>query len=314
MKWLQSILPHDFRDLSDISKKISTSVIAYAAGDAFGVPYEFSPRRSRNSMSTVESRDGWPFGGVSDDTFLTIMTLNTLNFRKPSEAASQFLKALLERAPKLRGLGPTTRSALGLPISENERKLVGNTNGGMMRTALTGMAFLPMERDERRAWVKESVMVTHKSKNAVDAAILLSAFFSDAVQEGCRTPKLEDFERILSEEFEEIAKNSTAYRQIIGLSEWLSPAQGISLDPFETMFAVLWTVLNAENISDVFALASSLGGDTDTVCALSASLYVAWSGDVETFYAMDWLRKVSWDEISDIGSAIESILKRRSQS
>ena len=114
---------------------IATPLLAYAAGDAFGVYYEFLQETPQEIPQVLLPKDGWPFGGVSDDTLLSILTIKSLTKKTPAEAAEFFLEQLREAVPRLRGLGPTTRTALGLEVKEGERGVIGETNGAIMRTA-----------------------------------------------------------------------------------------------------------------------------------------------------------------------------------
>ncbi|MBU3734234.1 MAG: ADP-ribosylglycohydrolase family protein, partial [Candidatus Planktophila sp.] len=89
-------------------------LLAYAAGDAFGVFYEFLEIPEKNITQELKGKEGWPFGGVSDDTLLSVLTIKSLKKSSPAEAAEEFLSQLRIAVPRLRGLGPTTRTALGL--------------------------------------------------------------------------------------------------------------------------------------------------------------------------------------------------------
>jgi ADP-ribosylglycohydrolase len=80
-------------------------------------------------------------------------------------------------------------------------------------------------------------------------------------------------------------------------SDWSPPPSGISLDPLETLQAVVWVVRRAKNCGQAFALACSLGGDTDTVAALSGALFAARWPDKCDFYSIPWLDDVEWSEI-----------------
>ena len=68
-------------------------------------------------------------------------------------------------------------------------------------------------------------------------------------------------------------------------SDWIAPTNGISLDPLETLQAVVWVVKNADNCADAFSLACSLGGDTDTVAALAGALFAARWPEKADFYS-----------------------------
>lgn len=239
----------------------SIPLLAYAAGDAFGVYYEFLDETPQEIPQVLLPKVGWPLGGVSDDTLLSMLTIKSLIKDTPEEAASYFLTELQAAIPRLRGLGPTTRTALGLEVKDGERGVISETNGAIMRTALCGL-FIKHNRDE---WIKALVEVTHKSPKAVDCAQIAAGLFA-------------------GEEFPDY-------------SNWTPPVGGISLDPLETLQAVVWVVHRSANCAEAFALACSLGGDTDTVAALAGALFAARWPEKCDFLSIPWLNDVKWDEI-----------------
>ena len=241
--------------------KVAIPLLAYAAGDAFGVYYEFLEQTPKEIPQVLLPKDGWPFGGVSDDTLLSILTIKSLTKKTPAEAAEFFLEQLREAVPRLRGLGPTTRTALGLEVKEGERGVIGETNGAIMRTALCGLYV----RENRDEWIKALVEVTHKSPKAIECAQIAAGLFAGE--------DLPDY------------------------SDWSAPSGGISLDPLETLQAVVWVVKRAKDVADAFSLACSLGGDTDTVAALAGALFAARWPEKADFYSIPWLNDVQWDEI-----------------
>ena len=241
--------------------KVAIPLLAYAAGDAFGVYYEFLEQTPKEIPQVLLPKDGWPFGGVSDDTLLSILTIKSLTKKTPAEAAEFFLEQLREAVPRLRGLGPTTRTALGLEVKKGERGVIGETNGAIMRTALCGLYI----RENRDEWIKALVEVTHKSPKAIECAQIAAGLFAGE--------DLPDY------------------------SEWSAPIDGISLDPLETLQAVVWVVNRANDVADAFSLACSLGGDTDTVAALAGALFAARWPEKADFYSIPWLNDVKWDEI-----------------
>jgi len=254
---------------------IATPLLAYAAGDAFGVFYEFLEVPEKNVPQELKGKDGWPFGGVSDDTLLSVLTINSLKKSSPVEAAEEFLTQLRIAVPRLRGLGPTTRTALGLEVKPGERGVIGETNGAIMRTALCGL-YLDENRDE---WIKALVEVTHKSPKAVECAQIAAGLFA-------------------GEEFPDYA-------------DWTPPASGISLDLLETLQAVVWVVTRVNNCAEAFALACSLGGDTDTVAALSGALFAARFPAKAEFYSIPWIKDVAWAEVEEDLMICADMLEKR---
>ena len=252
--------------------KSAAPLLAYAAGDAFGVHYEFLDETPKVIPQVLLSKEGWPFGGVSDDTLLSILTIKSLSQRTPTDAAALFLEELRAAIPRLRGLGPTTRTALGLEVKVGERGVIGETNGAIMRTALCGLYI----KNNRNEWIKALVEVTHNSPKAIECAQIAAGLFAG-----------EDFP---------------------DYSDWTPPIGGISLDPLETLQAVVWVVKRANNCAEAFALACSLGGDTDTVAALAGALFAARWPERSDFYSIPWLNDVEWSEIeSDLRECTEML-------
>ena len=58
----------------------------------------------------------------------------------------------------------------------------------------------------------------------------------------------------------------------VSAGTWEPPASGISLDPYETVAAVLWCATRATSLRSGLVNAVQLGGDTDTVAALVGGL------------------------------------------
>src|SRR5260370_27852660 len=56
--------------------------------------------------------------------------------------------------------------------------------------------------------------------------------------------------------------------QAVAAGTWQAPADGVSLDPYQTVAAVLSCVLRATSLRDGLIQAVRMGGDTDTVAAL----------------------------------------------
>jgi ADP-ribosylglycohydrolase len=265
-----------------VQSRIATVLRAYAAGDAFGVYYEF--RKIKSVSTELRSLEDWPYGGVSDDSLLTLITLAALKEESPKTAAATFLANLAAAAPTLRGLGPTTRNALGLAVKESEVHLIGKSNGAMMRTALCGLAFSPEQAPLRRAYVDALARATHSSDQAILCSQIAAALFSSSH---------ETIAKIIESELS--AQNA----QLDDRSTWQVPQEGISLDPVETLYAFTLVAERNERVIDAYVDACSLGGDTDTVSALAGAL-VAFRNSDSGFEEIPWLKDIDWNEISSL--------------
>ena len=300
---------------SRVRASVAAALVAYAAGDAFGVAYEFRGTKMKVDLDHVGSRKDWPQGGVSDDTLLSLITIFAHTSGEPIKSGDKFLDDLRAALPNLRGLGPTTRFALGIEMRPDEGEmiknhsfLIGNTNGGMMRTSLIGLAYAPSQAVERRAMVSELTRITHKNPIAIGCAVLVSRLYSEATLQG--PPQ-----NVTALLMNEVAALKDAPAEIVAgianIEKWMPPEKGISLDPLETLSAVYWTVMHAKDALDAYKIACELGGDTDTVAALAAGLFAARDPINSKLFDISWLQEILWSEINQLGAAMKVLIKHR---
>jgi len=229
---------------SSIEQRTMLSLLAYAAGDAYGFQCEFIPRMKGPAPSGIGVKAGWPAGGVSDDTLLTRLTILALTAQTPSQARSHFLHSLQSSISSLRGLGPTTRSALGLPIKEIEKPQVGLSNGGMMRTAICGVAF--PDQALMHDWISALTEATHYQPVARDCALALAYAFAR-------------FDLPLRSAVLKQRTNPQISERVENLDMWIPPEDGISNDSLDTLSAVVLVVESAESLLDTYHRSVLLG-------------------------------------------------------
>ena len=293
------LFPTSFHSPIDehVQTSIATALFAYAAGDAFGVQYEFK------EGYTVESRlseiADWPLGGVSDDTLLTLLSIQSLASSSPVSARLRFTELLKENLPVLRGLGPTTRAAVGLPVKESEVHFIGNSNGAMMRTALLGMAYKSDDDLNRREWISEIARATHSHERAVATSLIASKLFAV----------------LLEDPSADILSVAHAEAEAIGYDDYFSinfdPLLHVSLDPLHTLKTVIAIAHSSSTVEEAYLAACRQGGDTDTVSALSGALVSLRSPTSHGFFSIPWVNQVRWSEISSSNSALEIIYRKR---
>jgi sugar/nucleoside kinase (ribokinase family)/ADP-ribosylglycohydrolase len=295
-----SLFPHSFHSPidADTQLRIATAFFAYAAGDAFGVQYEFKDEYLVES-SLTEIAD-WPLGGVSDDTLLTLLSIRALESHTPDVAGTRFIELLKENLPVLRGLGPTTRAAVGLPVKESEVHFIGNSNGAMMRTALLGMAFSAKDDENRRQWISEIARATHFHERAIATSLIASKLFAQALHD----PSI-DLLQMAENEAKEIG-----YEEFFTTN--FDEKSQVSLDPLHTLKAVIAIASSSTTVEQAYIRACQQGGDTDTVSALAGALVSLRFPTSHDFYSIPWINQVQWSEISESGKALESIYRNRS--
>jgi sugar/nucleoside kinase (ribokinase family)/ADP-ribosylglycohydrolase len=293
------LFPNSFYSPIDQSTQvaIATALFAYAAGDAFGVQYEF--KEGYTVESHLSEIADWPLGGVSDDTLLTLLSMESLRSENPAIGRERFIELLKENLPVLRGLGPTTRAAVGLPVKESEVHFIGNSNGAMMRTALLGMAFKSSDDRNRRLWVREIALATHSHERAVATSLIASKLFAELLE----NPSA-DILAVAGAEAEAIGYDDYSSIKFDSLLQ-------ISLDPLHTLKAVIGIASTAATVEEAYLSACRQGGDTDTVSALSGALVSLRFPASHGFYSIPWINQVMWSEITSARDSLEIIYRKR---
>jgi ADP-ribosylglycohydrolase/tetratricopeptide (TPR) repeat protein len=278
-------------------ERIAAGLLGYAYGDAVGLPWEGRPPAEIDAavITSLPARPEWPKGATSDDTALTLLVADHIVAEGRADGAG-FLAQLAERAPSIKGLGPSTTQAIesfrrtgAPPVAD------GNTNGALMRALPIGWA-LPLDRvQDRRAWTIELSRATHPAPDACCAALVGSACAAWALEQA--EPSL-----LLDVALEEVAAAQEAHGaggrleemlSALAAGQWQPDPERLDLDPYETLTRVLWCIQNDPRLPDALLTAVRIGGDTDTVAALVGGLLacrdtpervraaVPWSGDVE---------------------------------
>jgi ADP-ribosylglycohydrolase len=266
-------------DVFDLAWRIDGALTAYACGDALGVPWENAPAANAASPSLIEqlpTREGWPRGAISDDTALTLLVARHLADRDGDGDPAAFLADLAEQEATIRGLGPTTTAAIerfrrGGQAAESSGRA---TNGAAMRALPVGWV-LPHDQAERRRQVTIAMSrATHADPAAVLAACVMAACASWALEDASPSMLLEATAEEAREAAQAVATDARLAEMLTQVSAgtWEPPASGISLDPYETVAAVLWCATRATSLRNGLVKAVQLGGDTDTVAALVGGL------------------------------------------
>jgi ADP-ribosylglycohydrolase len=267
-------------DVFDLAGRIDGALIAYACGDALGGPWE-SIRHpnvgvAASQIEQLPARKGWPRGATSDDTALTLLVAHHLTDRDGDGDPAAFLAELAGQEPTIRGLGPTTTAAIerfrrdGEIVASPERA----TNGAAMRALPVGWV-LPHDQAGRRRQVTIAMSrATHSDPAALVAACVMATCASWALEGASSSMLLEAAIEEAREAAQAVATEARLAEMLalVSAGTWKPSVSGISLDPYETVAAVLWCATRATSLRDGLVSAVQLGGDTDTVAALVGGL------------------------------------------
>ncbi len=276
-----------------LADRIAGAVTAYACGDALGLPWENFPPAGASTaeIEGLPAREGWERGATSDDTALTLLVAQHLAERSGAADARAFLQTLAARVGSIQGLGPSTTGAIEHFQATGEPPISGGTtNGAPMRALPVGWATPLDDPDRRRRIAIELTRVTHPAPDALAAACVAAACASWTL-EGASGRMLLDV--AIDEEAQARSLCGASNRLGVMLASlaaasWQPPPHGIGLDPAETVTAALACTLRASSLRDGLLRAVRMGGDTDTVAAITGGLLGARLTVTDVLAELPW--------------------------
>jgi len=289
---------------SPTADQVTGSVLGLALGDALGAVVEaHPPEDARRYVETVlrpgaipsRGREGYPFGQVTDDTQLTRELLQSIvdgaGF-EPGRFAGRLLNFVA--TGRLVGGGPAALAAArqlaqGSPWHEAGLPAPYAGNGAAMRAGPLGLLFGADSRILRQV-VVEQARVTHQDPRCAAGALAIAGAARIAARREPIRPA--DFLVELSALVESLEPGVAA---ILGeMTTWaeLSPGaaaqllrereieledpqpwQGISSFVTNSVCWSLYAVLQCpDSYWDAVCLAIQVGGDTDTLAAMTGSI------------------------------------------
>jgi ADP-ribosyl-[dinitrogen reductase] hydrolase len=152
---------------------IRAGILAYAAGDALGVPWEGStPDEVRwEALEALPPRGDWPRGATSDDTEQLLLVAEYLVEANGQIDERDFLGRLAKALPGMRGAGPTTQTAVRRFLATGElRAIEGSSIGAAMRALPFGWATPVAAAAQRRELTIRLSRTTHGAPEAIISA------------------------------------------------------------------------------------------------------------------------------------------------
>jgi ADP-ribosylglycohydrolase len=275
---------------------IKDLMLGFAVGDALGVPVELKDR-SCLKENPVTSMLGFgtynlPQGSWSDDTSFCIAFMssyimehgNFSMFKIMTEYNNYYSNGRYSPFGKVFGLGNTSRKALenfkaGTPpvaCGFGEEHDCGN--GSLMRIPplIPILKISILDDDLRHGIISDFSAVTHYHRRCIACCLIYSfvalelsenSNIEDAVEKAIiKSRNIMNKSSLYKDEYQHLERIFTGVKD---LCEDEIKSTGYVVDTLE---AVLWCILNTQNYKDCVLKAVNLGGDTDTIAALSGAL------------------------------------------
>jgi ADP-ribosyl-[dinitrogen reductase] hydrolase len=274
---------------------IRAGILAYAAGDALGVPWEGKPPEEVHweALEELPARGDWPRGSTSDDTDQLLLVTRYLAEAKGRVDEREFLTRLAKALPGMRGAGPTTTAAVRRFIETGElRASKGSSIGAAMRALPFGWATPVAARAQRHELTVRLSRTTHGAPAAIMSACVVAEMAAWAIEQ-------HSIDTVVAAGLDEAERMTSWYGLRPGTIEpirqgasgtWRPYRTGMTLDAVATVASVILVLREARGLATAMKHAVSLGGDTDTAAAIVGGVLGSQVRDVEG--EIPWLSSV----------------------
>ena len=271
------------------------AILGVAVGDALGLPFEGWKREKLKKSPITDMKNGlW-----SDDTSLTLCLAQSLAERKTLDLEDLgkrfcmwFQEGYLTPSGRAIGIGRTTKQAILRMLKGKNPKDAGskgeksNGNGSLMRISPIPIFFRNEKPEVVLEMAHQASLITH----AHPRSLIACGIYSLVIYFILKGKKKEDSYKLSAELSKRYYLNKPSFQEelhhyervlsgrIFELHEEEIRSSGYVVDTLE---ASLWCFLRGEGFEDTVLSAVNLGGDTDTVGAVTGALAGAYYGERE---------------------------------
>jgi ADP-ribosyl-[dinitrogen reductase] hydrolase len=295
-------------------QQIRAGILAYAAGDALGVPWEGKPPEEVHweALEELPARGDWPQGSTSDDTDQMLLVARYLAETQGQVDEQGLLTRLANALPRMRGVGPTTRAAVRRFIDTGElRASEGSSIGAAMRALPFGWATPVAAITQRRELTVRLSQATHGAPIGIMSACMVAEMAAWAIEQHPTDAVVAAGLREADHQIRRSALDSAAVQSLREAADgdWASSKGGMALDAVATMATVIRVLRQATGLASAMKQAVALGGDTDTAAAIVGGILGSQTREVED--EIPWLSSVVLPEAETVEAAAVGLWRLR---
>jgi ADP-ribosyl-[dinitrogen reductase] hydrolase len=274
---------------------LRAGIVAYAAGDALGVPWEgmTSEEVRWEALEALPARGDWPRGATSDDTEQLLLVAEHLVEANGQIDERDFLDRLAKALPGMRGAGPTTQAAVRRFLATGELHATdGSSIGAAMRALPFGWATPVAAAGRRRELAVRLSRTTHGAPEAIISACVVAEMAAWAVEQHPVDAVVAAGVREAEEGAQQHALHPATLQpfQRATSGHWPPNTAEPTLDALATVASVLHVLREARDLATAMKRAVALGGDTDTTAAIVGGILGCQLEDAES--QIPWLSNV----------------------
>jgi ADP-ribosyl-[dinitrogen reductase] hydrolase len=282
--------------LAPTPQRIRAGIVAYAAGDALGVPWEGStPDEVRwEALEALPARGDWPQGATSDDTAQLLLVAEYLVEANGQVDERDFLARLAKALPGMRGAGPTTQAAVRRFVATGELYATdGSSIGAAMRALPFGWVTPVAAAAHRRELTMRLSRTTHGAPEAVISACVVAEMAAWAIEQHPVDAVIAAGLREAEDAARQYAVHPATLQPLrqAARGDWPPDRGGPTLDALATVASVLHVLREARGLATAMKRAVVLGGDTDTTAAIVGGILGCQLEDVGS--QIPWLANVA---------------------
>ena len=266
------------------------AVVGCAVGDALGAPFEFGPpgafsARFPTPGGAAEEMcggGGWDPGEATDDTQMAVLVALSLLERGGLDPVDLFARFQVWAAAEPKDIGLQTEAVLssGLPwdrAAADHAAHVGRAagNGSLMRAITGAVYFARAGREATMAAARQISALTHGDPAAGEGCAVYHELVRIALDGGDPLAELGDLVACVDKPH--------LKRWSVVLAPTWTPDQATEFNGavWPALGTALWALRTTDGFEQALRAALDVGGDTDTVAAITGGLAGAVYGDSE---------------------------------
>lgn len=297
--------------MDDYKDYISSVLCSFAVGDALGMATEFMNREYiSDNFGLVEEfvspdisfiHADLKMGQITDDTEQTLFLLERYikdGFISPYNTAEALLKWIEDTGAVEKGyVGPNSLKALNDVKRGIDLKLTGKngtTCGSSMRVLAPVLFMGKCGEEQLKISIADCGIPTHNTNLAMEGSMALGFAFNAAIS-GAKIEEIIDFsirggeigKKISANEFvgpsstqriKYLKKEIETIRNDTELINFLYYVFGTTMETYDVVPASIAIFLHSgKDVWKAIKIGASIGGDTDTIAAISGALCAAYS-------------------------------------
>lgn len=316
-----------------------SSLLGFALGDAFGVPYEFLKKEQIRQLeldgmigndTNMKFKSRWsdliPSGAWSDDTSMIYSTMDAIVVNDGAIDNNKIMQSFVDWWEKGKycsinvpfGLGNTVAQALGCFVNGKEplecggKSIRSNGNGALMRILPFSLYCIRRDLTESETAIvtSDASALTHGHDISKMGCFIFTEFMRGLYE--TRNPEM-SFKKILGIDYYKYFSDEAvkAYSRLLdkdfkNTKDEEMNGSGYVVDSLE---CAIYSVLNTNNFEDAIKMAVNTGYDTDTIAGITGAL-------AGTLYGVEklpekWVSKLRKKEELDLIALKYSIILDR---